>query len=273
MRSICVVLGGVIVAGGVWCQPLAPDAKGCADSNILPRAPGCRIDNCEKKDYSRKDVPIRADKNGEPVDLTIEGSFRVTMYECLPAVTPAQVSSYVTNHLRAAGFQLPYVSTLSDALLSARKGDQWAVVEAIAKYYTLTEIQVTPPDPGDIADASGMTDELEKSGHVAIYGVRFGPKGKVLRESEPVLQEVLTLVKDHPGWSLRFEGHTGSAGLPSAGQALSSQEAQAVVDWLESHGAVQKRITVSGHGDAEPVGDNATPQGRAKNQRIEIFRQ
>ena len=262
-----------IGAGVEWGQQLAPDAAGCTESTILPRMHGCRIDNCERKDSYRKDVPVRADQSGEPVDLAMEGPYRATMYECLPPVTPALVSNYFVSRLTAAGYHVPYNSTLSDVLISAQKGPRWVLLEAIAKYYTLTEIAVSPPDPGDITDAAGMAEEITRAGRVAVYGIDFGPRQTIQKESEPILQEVIALFKDHPDWNLSVEGHTSNSLGKQAAMEQSGQEAEAVVTWLGTHGLGHLRITASGRGDAEPVADNATPEGRAKNQRIEIVRQ
>ena len=63
-------------------------------------------------------------------------------------------------------------------------------------------------------------------------------------------------------------GHTDSTGPEEYNLALSVRRAQSAADYLEAQGITD--ITVEGMGEAQPIADNATPQGRAKNRRIEF---
>lgn len=68
-------------------------------------------------------------------------------------------------------------------------------------------------------------------------------------------------------------GHTDNAGDPGKNQQLSEDRAMAVQHWLEakSHSAFPDgRIQVYAHGATEPVASNATPDGKAKNRRVEV---
>lgn len=66
-------------------------------------------------------------------------------------------------------------------------------------------------------------------------------------------------------------GHTDSSGSDTINNPLSLDRAEAVRDYLVSKGVASSRIEVAGHGEREPVADNATPAGRAQNRRVEIF--
>lgn len=57
---------------------------------------------------------------------------------------------------------------------------------------------------------------------------------------------------------------------PGGNAGLSQRRAQAVVDWLATHGIASERVQAFGHGPANPVADNTTAAGRAKNRRVEI---
>lgn len=72
------------------------------------------------------------------------------------------------------------------------------------------------------------------------------------------------------GRSILVEGHTDSTGSPSFNKDLSRRRAAAVRDYLVSLGAPIDSIRSMGLGAERPVGDNATPDGRAKNRRVEI---
>jgi len=69
------------------------------------------------------------------------------------------------------------------------------------------------------------------------------------------------------------EGHTDNQGNAAANQALSERRAQAVVAWLSAHGIAASRLSAKGLGQTNPVADNTTEDGRAKNRRVELVKQ
>jgi outer membrane protein OmpA-like peptidoglycan-associated protein len=67
-------------------------------------------------------------------------------------------------------------------------------------------------------------------------------------------------------------GHTDSIGDEAFNQGLSERRAQAVADYLASKGIAAGRLAVSGRGETQPVADNSTAEGRAKNRRVVLTR-
>ena len=65
-------------------------------------------------------------------------------------------------------------------------------------------------------------------------------------------------------------GHTDSVGSEAYNQVLSEKRAQAVADYLVEKGIPKERLTVEGKGERQPIADNATPEGRVLNRRVEI---
>jgi OOP family OmpA-OmpF porin len=65
-------------------------------------------------------------------------------------------------------------------------------------------------------------------------------------------------------------GHTDSVGTDAYNQKLSIRRAEAVKKHLVSQGIEAKRIYVEGKGESQPVADNKTADGRAKNRRVQI---
>lgn len=67
-----------------------------------------------------------------------------------------------------------------------------------------------------------------------------------------------------------IEGHTDSTGTPERNQQLSQERADAVRSYLVSKGVSSENLTAEGMGQENPIADNATPDGRATNRRVEI---
>jgi OmpA-OmpF porin, OOP family len=65
-------------------------------------------------------------------------------------------------------------------------------------------------------------------------------------------------------------GHTDSVGTDGYNQALSMRRAEAVKAYLVSAGVDKSRVYTEGKGEKQPVADNKTAEGRAKNRRVEI---
>ena len=66
-------------------------------------------------------------------------------------------------------------------------------------------------------------------------------------------------------------GYTDNVGAPDYNSALSLKRAEAVRDYLISLGADPTKFEVSGAGEAKPIADNSTDEGRAKNRRVEVL--
>ncbi len=70
---------------------------------------------------------------------------------------------------------------------------------------------------------------------------------------------------------VEVSGHTDANGDRQANLALSQRRAEAVRRWLVSRGVPPERLVARGVGDQQPRASNATPEGRARNRRIELF--
>jgi outer membrane protein OmpA-like peptidoglycan-associated protein len=93
----------------------------------------------------------------------------------------------------------------------------------------------------------------------------------LLPEAQSRLQQVATALNETKGSAIVIEGHTDSQGSDTFNQALSEKRAQTVKDFLVKSGYDASLIQVSGMGEANPVADNASAEGRANNRRVEII--
>ncbi len=89
-------------------------------------------------------------------------------------------------------------------------------------------------------------------------------------KSRPTLDQVAKIANQCPGFKISIEGHTDSEGIPERNQPLSERRAKAVADYLVAAGVDAGRLSSVGFGAEDPVADNETAEGRAKNRRIEF---
>lgn len=84
------------------------------------------------------------------------------------------------------------------------------------------------------------------------------------------LTDTSSVLKSYPQAQATVVGHTDSTGSELYNQGLSERRAQAVVNKLIELGATQTQLEWRGEGESQPIADNNTAEGRAKNRRVEI---
>jgi len=103
-------------------------------------------------------------------------------------------------------------------------------------------------------------------------GVLFRSAESTLLSSAQVkLDQVANALLAVRARNLIVEGHTDSQGSESYNQGLSQRRADAVRDYLVQRGYPADRIQARGKGKGSPIADNASPEGRANNRRVEII--
>jgi outer membrane protein OmpA-like peptidoglycan-associated protein len=88
--------------------------------------------------------------------------------------------------------------------------------------------------------------------------------------SSDQLDAVAAILAAHPAVKLKIGGYTDSVGQPASNLRLSGERAANVRAALIQRGVSPDRLAAEGYGDQHPVGDNATPEGRAMNRRISM---
>jgi outer membrane protein OmpA-like peptidoglycan-associated protein len=86
-----------------------------------------------------------------------------------------------------------------------------------------------------------------------------------------VLDPFVASLRDDPTARVTIVGHTDNTGSDALNDRLSVERADSVRDYIVTRGVAAGRIETAGRGEREPVADNATEAGRAKNRRVEIF--
>jgi outer membrane protein OmpA-like peptidoglycan-associated protein len=104
-----------------------------------------------------------------------------------------------------------------------------------------------------------------------LYGLTF-PVGKSAIESQyyPLLSKVQEAILKFPRSRIKVEGHTDSQGGDDINQTLSEKRANAVAEYLMANMSVEFPVNSEGFGETKPIASNDTPEGRAKNRRIDV---
>ena len=118
------------------------------------------------------------------------------------------------------------------------------------------------------------------------YGFRQTPRGATMRLDEDVLfatdsavlrpgavdklRTLANYLRSESGVRVAIDGYTDSRGTDAHNQALSERRADAVRTAFDQMGVTRARFSVVGHGEADPVATNTTPQGMRQNRRVEV---
>jgi len=138
------------------------------------------------------------------------------------------------------------------------------VVPPVMQPTMVPEAKTEPPPPAKTEVTSEQIKLREK--------VEFETDSAVLLPtSKPVLDEVVTVMKEHPDIEhVRVAGHTDSTASPDHNMKLSEERAASVKQYLVEHGIAADRLASKGYGETRPIADNKTDAGRAENRRVEI---
>ncbi|MDI1268828.1 MAG: OmpA family protein [Polaromonas sp.] len=87
----------------------------------------------------------------------------------------------------------------------------------------------------------------------------------------PILNQFATSLNQNPVTTVTIIGHTDSTGSDAINNPLSIDRANATRNYLVARGVAGNRVATDGRGSREPIADNNTNEGRAKNRRVEIY--
>jgi outer membrane protein OmpA-like peptidoglycan-associated protein len=131
-----------------------------------------------------------------------------------------------------------------------------------------------PETKNNYKDKDGCPDEVPQEVAKftgAIEGIFFDTdKATIKPKSRPVLDKAVKVLKDFPDVKVEISGHTDSTGDRTHNIELSQRRADAVKKYLVDHGITEDRMDTRGAGPDEPIADNTSKAGKAKNRRIEF---
>jgi len=130
-----------------------------------------------------------------------------------------------------------------------------------------------PNTPGIVANngCPEIKEEIKKKAEYAAQRLYFATGSyKLLEKSFTGLDDVAGMLKSDPDLNLIINGYTDNTGNAAKNQLLSEKRAESVKKYLAGKGIDESRIKSTGYGILDPVADNKTPSGRAKNRRVEF---
>jgi len=249
-----------LVAPSATPEPVDPNA---GDFPWLGPLPGSKF-RSSAPDATPFYVSI---KGASEPELVAPGSIIKAYYAPPDGLSNSLFRVAYHDALTAAGWTIVNESMGADVAISAHFTKNGRNLWAYLHKSDTFDIRVA--DAG--AANKDMGSDLKTNCHVAIYGVLFDFNKSTLQPaSDPVLQQILDLLKKNPTQKIEVQGHTDNVGGDAYNQTLSEARAKAIVTWLTLHGIAADRLTAKGFGKTRPIADNATDAGRAKNRRVEI---
>lgn len=119
-----------------------------------------------------------------------------------------------------------------------------------------------------------LYDRMMSEGKFITYGITFDVgKSTIKPESMGEINRIVQLMTENPDLKFSVEGHTDATGNAASNQTLSEARSKAIVDKLVELGIAADRLASSGKGQNNPIADNSTDEGRAKNRRVEFVKQ
>ena len=129
-----------------------------------------------------------------------------------------------------------------------------------------TTTTTTVPEP--VAEEPPPPRVVEK---IVLNGIQFDFDKAVIKDQYfPILDEGIAALEKYPEKKVAVEGYTCSIGTEEYNLRLSEKRAEAVKAYMVEKGIATDRLSTTGYGEANPVADNATRQGREMNRRVEF---
>jgi OOP family OmpA-OmpF porin len=280
------------------------DKEGCKDHPLFNRMPNFEIYSCNTVDFDAVDFAKPGLKQWDkPSDYeTIEGKVFSISYKLKEGVTPPptalQIIRNFQNAAKAAGgavlgdFTNPFAAGLAENMqkfmvdspggtsyqrytnLKFTKGDSeyWVNVAASADYNDYNLVIVERKTMAQDVNVNELVDKLNKEGFITLY-VNFDTgKSTIKPDSAKTLDDAAAVLKAASTLQILVGGHTDNVGTPEANQKLSEDRAKAVMAALVQRGIAASRLTAQGFGQTQPIADNRTEEGRAKNRRVELVK-
>ena len=254
-------------------QTLLPPSG--ADYKLIGHMPSYAAGTPEKRNFDERSFSV---KDGDDTrEVKVQGA-RITIdYSLRNNATPSsdlEIQANYRNALKAAGAEILLEENSHTVAKFDQNGQQiWADIYSQSTSIEINVIEekafeasIKPPT------AAAMKTALDKESRVSLY-VNFDFNKATLKpDAAPVIAQIVALMKANPTLKIAMEGNTDNVGTHDYNVKLSEDRAAAVVNAVAAGGVSKDRMTSAGHGPDNPVADNDTSEGRAKNRRVDLVK-
>lgn len=114
--------------------------------------------------------------------------------------------------------------------------------------------------------------ELDEKGKAVLY-INFDIDKSTLKpDGNEAVAEIEKVLKENASLKIAINGYTDNTGNEDHNQQLSSDRANTVMQKLVAAGVDKVRLSSKGYGSQNPIADNTTEEGKAKNRRVELVK-
>ena len=254
------------------CSPLSGIAEELAHPIIKPVAGSLLM---EERSFREDFGSLKVNYQGDQGNLkSAEGVYWRLNY-VLAGMGKDEIKANFTQAVIAIGGE-PYGlnrATRANFRIGRRDGgNTW--LKLALKSNGVYELEIIDEAALELAtefDAEGLTRRLLEQGRVSVYGILFATDSdRLLPGSGSVLDIVSEALMLRPDLEVEVQGHTDATGAAERNEALSGARAASVKRALELFGVQPERMRAKGYGARMPVADNATPEGRQLNRRVDF---
>lgn len=258
------------------------DAEGCKDHALLTRLNNFYLVSCEE---NFNELGLRFDNNKvETKEGNLFSLDYVFNYDAgEKPKSPLQIIKNYENAIVKNGGKMLYKnSNALDAeleatyFLSTKEKEYWVKLFNFGgtpnevERFTLFILEMEPMKQE--IKASEMFEAINKAGFIALYINFETGKSDIKPESQPIVNQIVEMLKQNPDLKVSVEGHTDNVGSDKSNKTLSENRAKSVMTALVSGGIEKSRLSSKGWGATKPIEDNSTEEGRYKNRRVEIVK-
>jgi OOP family OmpA-OmpF porin len=258
----------------LWAQ--AQEAEPAKDHPSVPRFPGMNMSSGTETDFDAFEFRVSLDETTKRV----EGKswvFEYNLKEGARHPSALEISRNYANQFTARGGKVIFQAadaTYTTMMMPLGSGERWMQIQTNGDAIILNIIETAAMVQKVEFSADEMAAQAAATGTITLHGILFDTaKTEIKPESNPVLDEVATMMKKGAALKFRIEGHTDNVGAKTANLTLSKGRAASVKTALVARGVDAGRLTSEGLGDTQPVGSNATDEGRQQNRRVALVKQ
>jgi OOP family OmpA-OmpF porin len=274
MKRIIILFLGLALLSPVLAFA-EPDAEGCKDHPLFTRMKNYYISACETR-YDQALIMLDEEPDS-PKNLKPEGDKTFISYQY--DETAGASASYLQirrNYQNAAKLLKGKILVDRDrytAMQIDNNGSRIYIgLELFNDGRTVSLTILEQKAMEQEITANEMWQALQRDGFMALY-INFDTNAAIIKpESQPIIDQIIELMKSQPDLKLSIEGHTDSQGTPESNKTLSLNRARAVIKAVSEGGINASGMSAVGWGQENPVADNRTEEGRAKNRRVEIVK-